>query len=291
MKTKQEIKEYLVRNKNEQRRRRDKMWELNSDKMRTTNITINYGLASFIGSVKRVAEENAKAISFNSFHAEDKGAVGMKFYCKKCNKETTKQDLVKGYKVGNEYAYFTEDELKQKFQETEGLTIIGTTRQPIHEQQVKAVYTIEPSPDKKTAVNNNVMYEVFRQYLIDNNNKLVGLMKLTSRGIKKGRDLAVISYNQELNRLVVTTLYYAEEIPKQEQFVDKQLDGTMLQRASAKLFGDIQEISISEITEQHTDKILADVEQKLKEPQKIELAKTEIKPIQKEEELLAKLIA
>ena len=259
--------------------------------MRATNTTINYGLASFIGSVKRVAEENAKAISFNSFHAEDKGAVGMKFYCKKCNKETTKQDLVKGYKVGNEYAYFTEDELKQKFQETEGLTIIGTTRQPIHEQQVKAVYTIEPSTDKKTAVNNNVMYEVFRQYLIDNNNKLVGLMKLTSRGIKKGRDLAVISYNQELNRLVVTTLYYAEEIPKQEQFVDKQLDGTMLQRASAKLFGDIQEISISEITEQHTDKILADVEQKLKEPQKIELAKTEIKPIQKEEELLAKLIA
>ena len=259
--------------------------------MRATNTTINYGLASFIGSVKRVAEENAKAISFNSFHAEDKGAVGMKFYCKKCNKETTKQDLVKGYKVGNEYAYFTEDELKQKFQETEGLTIIGTTRQPIHEQQVKAVYTIEPSSDKKTAVNNNVMYEVFRQYLIDNNNKLVGLMKLTSRGIKKGRDLAVISYNQELNRLVVTTLYYAEEIPKQEQFVDKQLDGTMLQRASAKLFGDIQEISISEITEQHTDKILADVEQKLKEPQKIELAKTEIKPIQKEEELLAKLIA
>ncbi len=259
--------------------------------MRATNTTINYGLASFIGSVKRVAEENAKAISFNSFHAEDKGAVGMKFYCKKCNKETTKQDLVKGYKVGNEYAYFTEDELKQKFQETEGLTIIGTTRQPIHEQQVKAVYTIEPSSDKKTAVNNNVMYEVFRQYLIDNNNKLVGLMKLTSRGIKKGRDLAVISYNQELNRLVVTTLYYAEEIPKQEQFVDKQLDGTMLQRASAKLFGDIQEISISEITEQHTDKILADVEQKLKEPQKIELAKTETKPIQKEEELLAKLIA
>ena len=38
--------------------------------MRATNTTINYGLASFIGSVKRVAEENAKAISFNSFHAE-----------------------------------------------------------------------------------------------------------------------------------------------------------------------------------------------------------------------------
>ena len=265
--------------------------------MRAKNLTINYGLASFIGSVNRVAEENAKAISFNSFHIADKGAIGMRFFCKKCNKETTKQDLVKGYKVGNEYAYFTEDELKQKFQETEGLTIIGTTRQPIHEQQVKAVYTIEPSPDKKTAVNNNVMYEVFRQYLIDSNNKLdnnlrlVALMKLTSRGIKKGRELAVISYNPELNRLVITTLYYAEEIPKQEQFVDKQLDGTMLQKASAKLFGDIREISINEITEQHTDKILNDVEQKLKEPQAIELAKTETKPIQKEEELLAKLVA
>ena len=265
--------------------------------MRANNITINYGLASFIGSVKKVAEENAKAISFNSFHNEDKGSIGMKFYCKKCNKETTKQDLIKGYKVGDSYAYFTEDELKQKFQETEGITIIGTTRQPIHEQQVKAVYTLEPSPDKKTAVNNNVMYEVFKQYLLDTNNKLdensrlVALMKLTSRGIKKGRDLAVISYNPDINRLVITTLYYAEEIPKQEPFVDKQLDGTMLQKASAKLFGDIQEISISEITEQHTDKILADVEQKLKEPQMIEMAKTEQKPIQKEEELLAKLIA
>ena len=260
--------------------------------MRATNTTINYGLASFIGSVKRVAEENAKAISFNSFHAEDKGAVGMKFYCKKCNKETTKQDLVKGYKVGNEYAYFTEDELKQKFQETEGLTIIGTTRQPIHEQQVKAVYTIEPSQDKKTAVNNNVMYEVFRQYLLDNSNlRLVALMKLTSRGIKKGRDLAVISYNPELNRMIITTLYYMEEIQKQEPFVDKQLDGTMLQKASAKLFNEIQEISINEIEEQHTDKILNDVEQKIKEPQAIELAKVEQKPIQKEEELLAKLIA
>ena len=83
--------------------------------MRAKNLTINYGLASFIGSVNRVAEENAKAISFNSFHIADKGAIGMRFFCKKCNKETTKQDLVKGYKVGNEYAYFTEDELKQKF--------------------------------------------------------------------------------------------------------------------------------------------------------------------------------
>ena len=264
--------------------------------MKAINLTINYGLASFIGSVKRVAEENAKAISFSSFHAEDKGAIGMRFFCKKCNKETTKQDLVKGYKVGNEYAYFTEAELKQKFQETEGISIIGITRQPIHEQQVKAVYIIEPSPDKKTAVNNNVMYEVFRQYLIDSNNKLdgnlrlVALMKLTSRGIKKGRDLAVVSYNKELNRMVITTLYYAEEIQKQEPFVDKQLDGTMLQKASAKLFGDIQEISISEITEQHTDKILADVEQKIREPQAIELAKAETKPIQKEEELLAKLV-
>ena len=265
--------------------------------MRATNTTINYGLASFIGSVKRVAEENAKAISFSSFHAEDKGAIGMKFYCKKCGKETSKQDLIKGYKVGNEFAYFTEDELKQKFAETEGISIIGITRQPIQEQQVKAVYTIEPSPDKKTAVNNNVMYEVFRQYLLDSNNKLnsnlrlVALMKLTSRGIKKGRDLAVISYNPELNRLVITTLYYMEEIQKQEPFVDKQLDGTMLQKASAKLFGDIQEISINEIEEQHTDKILNDVEQKIKEPQAIELARAEQKPIQKEEELLAKLIA
>ncbi len=260
--------------------------------MRATNTTINYGLASFIGSVKRVAEENAKAISFSSFHAEDKGAVGMKFYCKKCGKETSKQDLVKGYKVGNEFAYFTEDELKQKFAETEGITIIGITRQPIQEQQIKVVYTIEPSPDKKTAVNNNVMYEVFRQYLLDNSNlRLVALMKLTSRGIKKGRDLAVISYNPELNRMIITTLYYMEEIQKQEPFVDKQLDGTMLQKASAKLFNEIQEISINEIEEQHTDKILNDVEQKIKEPQAIELAKVEQKPIQKEEELLAKLIA
>ncbi len=265
--------------------------------MRQQNITINYGLASFIGSVKRVAEENAKAITFSSFHIADKGAIGMRFYCKKCNKETLKQDLVKGYKVGNEFAYFTEEELKQKFAETEGISIIGITRQPIQEQQIKAVYTIEPSPDKKTAVNNNVMYEVFRQYLLDSNNKLdgnlklVALMKLTSRGIKKGRDLAVISYNPELNRLVITTLYYMEEIQKQEPFIDKQLDGTMLQKASAKLFGDIQEISINEIEEQHTDKILNDVEQKIKEPQAIELAKAEQKPIQKEEELLAKLIA
>ncbi|MEM3858692.1 MAG: Ku protein [Candidatus Micrarchaeaceae archaeon] len=263
--------------------------------MKATNITINYGLASFIGSVKKASEENSKAISFSSFHAEDKGAIGIKFYCKKCGKETQRADLIKGYKVGNEYAYFTDEELKQKFGDSAGLTIIGSTREPIQEAQVKAVYVLEPSPDKKTAVNNNVMYEVFKQYLIDtnnnlnNNNKLVGLMKLTSRGIKKGRDLVVISYNKEINRLVITELYYADEMQKYEPFVDKQLDGTMLSKASNKLFKDLQEVSINEVKEEHTDKIIADVEQKLKEPQAI-ITQVEQKPMQKEEELLAKLV-
>ena len=50
----------------------------------------------------------------------------------------------------------------------------------IEEQQVKAVYTIEQSPDKKTAVNNNVMYEVFRQYLLDSNNKLNSNLRLVA---------------------------------------------------------------------------------------------------------------
>ncbi|MEM3415625.1 MAG: Ku protein [Thermoproteota archaeon] len=261
--------------------------------MKATNITVNYGLASFIGSIKKVAEENSKAISFKSFHIEDKGEIGIKFYCKKCGKETRRADLIKGYKLGNEYAYFTNEELKQ-FGESAGITIIGSTRERIPEEQIKAVYVLEPSADKKTAVNNNVMYEVFKQYLIDtnnnldSNNKLVGLMKLTGRGIKKGRDLVAISYNKEINRLVITAVYYADEIQKYEPYQDKQLDSTMLTKASNKLFRDLQEISINEVKEEHTDKILADVEQKLKEPQAI-IAQAEQKPI-KEEELLAKLV-
>ena len=256
--------------------------------MRAMNISVNYGVVSFLGSIKKTAEENAKAISFSSFHREDKGEVGMKYYCKKCGKELTKQDIIKGYKVGNEYAYFEEDELKQ-FQEEDGISIIGITRQPIREEQIKAVYTIEPSPDKKTAVNNNVMYEVFKQFLTSNSNaRFVAFVKM-GRGIKKGRELAVISYNPDINRLVLTTLYYAEEMIKYEPFVDKKLDANMLQKATEKVFKDIQEININELQEEHTDKILAEVEQRIKEPQKI-MQNVEHKPMEKEDELLAKLV-
>jgi non-homologous end joining protein Ku len=259
--------------------------------MRATNITINYGMASFIGSVKKMAEENSKAISFSSFHNEDKGAIGMKFYCKKCNKDTQKADVIKGYEIAGQTAYFTDDELKAKFGTEQGITIIGTSRQLLNEWQIKNTYTLEPSPDKKTATNNNVMYEVFRQYLIDNDKlgsslKLVALAKMTGRGIKKGRELAIISFSKELNRLILATLYYSEEMEQNGAFVDKKLDDAMLSKASEKLFKDIAEINITEMHEEHTERILNEVSQKLTQPQE----QIGSKPIQKEEELLAKMV-
>ena len=261
--------------------------------MRATNITINYGMASFIGSVKKTAEESSKAISFSSFHTEDRGAIGIRFYCKKCNKDTQKADVIKGYEIGGQMAYFTEEELKTKFGTEQGITIIGTSRQPLNTGQIKATYTIEPSQDKKTAVNNNVMYEVFRQYLIDNsklgsNLNLVALVKMTSRGIKKGRELAIINYNVELNRLMLSTLYYAEEMEQSNAFVDKPLDISMLGKAGEKLFREIAEINVMELQEEHTDKILNEVSQKLTQSQEIQA--TASKPIQKEDELLAKMV-
>jgi non-homologous end joining protein Ku len=260
--------------------------------MRATNITINYGMASFIGSVKRMAEENSKAISFSSFHNEDKGAIGMRFYCKKCNKDTQKAEVIKGYEIAGQTAYFTDEELKAKFGTEQGITIIGTSRQLLNEWQIKNTYTLEPSPDKKTATNNNVMYEVFRQYLIDNNKlgsslKLVALAKMTSRGIKKGRELALISFSKDINRLVLSTLYYSEELEQNGAFVDKKLDEAMLTKAGGKLFNDITEINIMEMQEEHTEHIMEEISQKLMQPE-IQ-TKAESKPMQKEEELLAKM--
>ncbi|MHB1764939.1 MAG: Ku protein [Gammaproteobacteria bacterium] len=266
---------------------------MKSDKMgRTTTITINYGINSFFGGIKKANEEQAKAIAFHTYHVKDKGEIGMSFFCKKCGEKTSKNDIIKGYNVAGQTAYFTDAELNAKFREEAGLSIIGVSNVKPTEQQIKGVYVLEPSGDKKTQANNNVMYAVLMNFLKKNDTQFVGLLKVSSRGIKKGRELALIRYNAEYNRLMIIELYYSEEIVPMDKFMGKDLSQELLDKASARLFKDIASVDISSLKENHTEKILEEVQGKLSLPQEEQIiANDDVVAKSNEEELLARLSA
>lgn len=265
---------------------------MKGENMRKTTININYGLSSFEGAIMKATEEEAKAIQFHSFHKTDKGEIGMKFYCKNCGTETKKNDLLKGYKLGKEIAYFTDEELNAKFKESSGLSILGISKMIPTESQIKSVYILEPSGEKKTQTNNNVMYAILSNFLKKNEGvALVGLIKISNRGVKKGRDLALIRFNSELNRVIITEVFYNSELVKMEKFVPKALSQELLDKATDKLFKDISEVDVSGISENHTEQLLTEVQAKLSNKQEnIIKIEEEIKEIpSSEEDLLAKM--
>lgn len=63
---------------------------------------------------------SSNKLSFKNLHKEDRGKIGYKKYCKKCDKEVSKEDIIKGYKIGDEYIEIDKEIIEQAKKKSKG---------------------------------------------------------------------------------------------------------------------------------------------------------------------------
>lgn len=63
---------------------------------------------------------SSNKLSFNQLHKEDKGRVGYKKYCKECGEEVSKGDIIKGYKIGDDYIEIDKETIEQAKKKSKG---------------------------------------------------------------------------------------------------------------------------------------------------------------------------
>lgn len=101
------------------------------------------------------AVETKGNISFKQLHAEDKGSIGYKKYCKTCEEVVSSSDIIKGFEYEPDtYALLTTDELKSvKLKSTRAIDIEAFVNQDeVHPSRYEHVYFVGPEGDiaKKT---------------------------------------------------------------------------------------------------------------------------------------------
>lgn len=135
---------------------------------------------------------------FNEIHSECKGQIGRKKVCKVCNKEVPKEDVLKGYKLGNDYVTFTEGELKTLNAVSETFELLGFAQLHIDSMFVDKTYLLKPDKLSK-------YYHLLRESLSATAKSLVG--KFTFRN---KQHIAIVRPYQQF--LLLDLLFFAEEI-------------------------------------------------------------------------------
>lgn len=255
---------------------------------KTQNINLNYGIFNMQIAFEGVIQEARKGLSFHNYHKEDNGEIGHKNYCKACGKIVENSELVKGYEVAGKMATFTEEELQSKFSQASAIRVRGFTNETIPEYQVKKCYLLGIGTDSKLAKINAVNYELLKA-LVKSKGSLVVDAKMNSRGIKGG-DLALIKYNEQYNRLILVELFYTEEIKNAEKLKEVNLPQDTLMKVVDKNFGNLTEISLSNITETQSKKVFEEIESRLNLNPLEEKAQADKPKISEEEAMLLNMV-
>lgn len=194
---------------------------------------------------------------FHTYHKEDGGEIGYRFYCKKCGKFTTYNETQKGLEVDGELFFFTNEEIDQLKQKKGMLITNFTYNEPIKTEQIKGSYALYPYFEKKAEIyqTNRTFYDLILDWLKSNNKNLFVIVKLSSGGFKNGPDIGLLSYDKEKNVIKLTTLFYSDEMNTINGYRGGTYDENKLKAAEEKLLGNTKPIT-GEFKTPQTKKIL-----------------------------------
>ena len=182
--------------------------------MRKTNIS--FGLVNIPISINPIIQDND--ITFNQLHKKCLSRIKYIKYCPHCKKEVKQEDIIKGYKINdNKYITLTNTELKSlQITNEDNIEIIGF----INESEIDPIY-----------------YEKTYAITITKKSKAFSLFK---DALEKSKKIAIaktvistkfyyVAIRVKNNNLLMSTLYFNEEIIIPEEIVDakytkKELD-------------------------------------------------------------------
>ena len=241
------------------------------------------------------AVDTAQTVRFNQLHKECNGRVGYDKRCKKCSKNVSNEDIVKGYQYEpDQYVVFEKDDIeKVKLKSTKVIEIEGfVDAKEVHPTLYESPYYAGPDGDVAAKT-----YSLLTAALKDAGKMGIGKVVLRDREDVvmiaphgKGLLLYRLRYPQEIRSIDDVPLVEAPKADKEELKLAKSLVGSMSKALKdIKLkdqYGDALRDMITAkvdgkeiISVEEEEKPVVDIMTALK--QSIEQAKTQKKPMVK----------
>lgn len=186
--------------------------------MARNKTAISFGLVHIPVTLNSIIKNNDA--SFNYLHKKCHERIKYKKYCPVCNKEVKTEDLVKGYEYQkDEYVIFTEEDFEKiKTEEDTNLEILSF----INLNEIDPIY-FDKSYVLKTDKENKA-YGLFLYAL--NKSKKAALVKTV---LNSKTYYAILRF--DINNIVMTTLYFDEEVKLVEEKVKKSFSEQELDMA------------------------------------------------------------
>lgn len=104
-------------------------------------LNLNMGALNIPLKIKSNGYSSNK-IRFNQLHKGDKGRIGYKKYCKKCNEEVKKENITKAYKLGDKYIPIDKDLLDKLKKSSKLMKVLGT-KKDVSERLLNDYYILD----------------------------------------------------------------------------------------------------------------------------------------------------
>lgn len=215
---------------------------------------ISFGLVNIPIKLYSAAESNP--LSFDMLDKHDHSQIKYKRVNSNTGREVPYEDIVKGYKIDDEYVVLTDADFKKvNIEKTKTLDIVDF----VNEDEIDSVYYEKPyylEPDKNASKSYNLLMEALKK------SKKVGVAIFV---IRNREHLGVIKPHQ--NMLILNQIRFQHEIRKPEDLTipkGKELRGKELEMALAlidQLSGKFEPKSYKDT---YTDEIMKMIEMKAK---------------------------
>lgn len=219
--------------------------------MARNKTAISFGLVHIPVTLNSIIKNNDA--SFNYLHKKCHERIKYKKYCPVCNKEVKNEDLVKGYEYQkDEYVIFTEEDFEKiKTEEDTNLEILSF----INLNEIDPIY-FDKSYVLKTDKENKA-YDLFLYAL--NKSKKVALIKTV---LNSKTYYAILRF--DINNIVMTTLYFDEEVKLVEEKVKKSFSEQELDMALKLIDSMSEKFNPENFKDDYQERIEEAIELKIK---------------------------
>ncbi len=208
------------------------------------------GLLNIPIKLDKATRENK--VSLHEYHKDDMGAGGRKVYCKTCNKELDKDDIVKGLEVTKgQVVTFSKEEMDSlPLNSTRTIDVVFAEAKEINPLMLDTNYHIVPQDIGSQAFN------LFMEGL--KKSKKVAIGKVA---IKQRENLCVI---RPVNGgLDLTTMFWSDELKDVPQVPKNEVTPTQLELITTVIDKFTKPFNYAEYSDNYNDALLAMAQKKL----------------------------
>ena len=219
--------------------------------MANLKTAVTFGLVHIPVQLNPVIKNNDT--SFNYLHKKCLNRVSYIKYCPTCKKDVKSKDLIKGYEYSDDkYVTFDEEDFdKLKSDEDKNIEIISFVK----EKEIDPIY-YEKSYYLKTDGKKNKAFSLFKNAL-----KKCGKVAIAKTIIGSKSYYVVLRFGED--NIIMTTLFYEEEIKENEETIDEKFTEKEMNLALKLIDSMSDKFTPEKYKDEYQDKIKDAIEKKI----------------------------